>query len=86
VHGIATFNDRSIRSLKRVAECLLPIGKGMTDAAKAARAGQLAGKTAEQLAESASTTSATAIFFWWFCGQNCTAFSIERAHNHTSGT
>jgi RHS repeat-associated protein len=38
---------------------LSPIGKGMTDAAKAARAGQLAGKTAEQLAESASTTSGT---------------------------
>jgi RHS repeat-associated protein len=38
---------------------LSPIGKGLTDAAKAARAGQLAGKTAEQLGESASRTSAT---------------------------
>ncbi len=38
---------------------LSPIGKGLTDAAKAARAGQLAGKTAEQLAQSASTTSGT---------------------------
>ena len=37
---------------------LSPIGRAMTDAAKAARVGQLAGKTAEQLAESASTTSA----------------------------
>jgi RHS repeat-associated protein len=38
---------------------LSPIGKGLTNAAKAARAGQLAGKTAEQLAESASRTSGT---------------------------
>ncbi len=38
---------------------LSPIGQGMTDAAKAARVGQLAGKTAEQLAGSASTTSGT---------------------------
>jgi hypothetical protein len=38
---------------------LSPIGKGLTDAAKAARAGQLAGKTAEELGESASRTSAT---------------------------
>ncbi len=36
---------------------LSPIGQGMTDAAKVARAGQLAGKTAEELAESASRTS-----------------------------
>jgi hypothetical protein len=38
---------------------LSPIGEGLTDAAKAARVGQLAGKTAEQLGESASRTSAT---------------------------
>ena len=38
---------------------LSPISKGVTDAAKAARVGQLAEKTAEQLAESASRTSPT---------------------------
>jgi RHS repeat-associated protein len=38
-------------------KALSPIGQGMTDAAKAARVGQLAGKTAEQLAESASRSS-----------------------------
>ena len=38
---------------------LSPIGQGMTDAAKVARVGQLAGKTTEQLAESASRTSGT---------------------------
>ncbi len=38
---------------------LSPVGKGLTDAAKTARVGQLAGKTTEQLAQSASRTSGT---------------------------
>lgn len=38
---------------------LSPIGKDLTDAAKVARVGQLAGKTTEQLAQSASRTSGT---------------------------
>ncbi len=38
-------------------EKLSPVGKAITDQAKQARTGQLAGKTAEELAESASRTS-----------------------------
>jgi RHS repeat-associated protein len=37
---------------------LSPVGQSITDAAKQSRAGQLAGKTADQLAESASKTNA----------------------------